>query len=124
MLKIRDVLIGFITGLLVYFIFSKIVGPKISGFTVPTFDTTLSLEQARKQADDMIKQLIDDLNKKTQTFKSPEENVKAMTEMHDNINEINKAFMKWTITKSPAPAPPTPASSPAPAPAPGPAPPM
>jgi len=122
MLKIRDVLIGFITGLLVYFIFSKIVGPKISGFTVPTFDTTLSLEQARKQADDMIKQLIDDLNKKAQTFKSPEENVKAMTEMHDNINEINKAFMKWTITKSPAPAPPTTASSPAPAP--GPAPPM
>lgn len=105
MLKIRDVLIGFITGLLVYFIFSKIVAPKISGFTVPTFDTTLSLEQARKQADDMIKQLIEDLNKKAQTFKTPEENVKAMTEMHDNINEINKAFMKWTITKPPAPSP-------------------
>jgi hypothetical protein len=106
MLKIRDVLIGFITGLLVYFIFSKIVGPKISGFAVPTFDTTLSLEQARKQADDMIKQLIDDTNKQAQTFKSPEENIKAMTEMHDNINEINKAFMKWTITKTPAPSPP------------------
>jgi hypothetical protein len=108
MLKIRDVLIGFIAGLLVYFIFSKIVAPKISGFTAPTFDATLSLEQARKQADDMSKQLIEDLNKKAQTFKTPEENMKAMTEMQDNINEINKAFMKWTFTKSPAPSPPPP----------------
>jgi gas vesicle protein len=99
MMNIRDVLIGFLVGLLAYFIFSKFVSPKISGFVQTTFDPTLTVEQARKQADDMIKQLIDDLNSKAQAFKTPEENVKAMEEMHDNVNEINKAFMKWTVTK-------------------------
>lgn len=111
MVKIPDFVLGFIVGIIVYFVIVILFGARISGFTPPSFDTSLTVEQARKQADDMIKQLIDDLNKKAREFKSTDEQVKAMTEMHDNINEINKAFMKWTVSK---PATPAPAPSPAP----------
>lgn len=112
MVKLRDFMFGFVIGIVFYFIIGILFGPRISGFTPPSFDTSLTLEQARKQADDMIKQLIEDVNKKAREFKTPDEQVKAMSEMHDNINEINKAFMKWTVSK---PANPSPAPSPAPA---------
>lgn len=119
--------IGIVIGILIYFLYSKLFGSNISGFTMEPFSATMDRAavmtsfqtQTAALTNELKAKLTDAMNAK----KSTEELITISNSYADQSNALNKAYSEWQLRHMPtvtpvasAPGPSVQAPGPSPAP--------
>jgi hypothetical protein len=93
--------IGILIGIVIYFLFSKIFGSKMSGFTMQSFSSMTDRSAVTTSFQTQTAQLTNELKSKLteaiQGNKSTEELINLSNSYADQSNELNKAYSAWQL---------------------------
>jgi hypothetical protein len=108
--------IGIVIGILIYFLYSKLFGGNVSGFTMEPFsamtDRAAVMTSFQTQTAALTNELKAKLTDAINAQKSTEELITISNSYADQSNALNKAYSEWqlrhrtdVVAASPAPAP-------------------
>ena len=108
--------IGILIGIVIYFLYSKMLGSKTSGFTMQPFssmtDRSAVTTSFQTQTATLSAELKAKLTEAMNSQKSTEELITLSNSYADQSNELNKAYAAWqlqhradVVAMAPAPAP-------------------
>lgn len=97
----RDFFIGFVAGLIVFYVLNWFFKSRSSGYTGIEFTDSMTVEEAKKLIDDEGRRLVEEVNKEVAKISGtdPMAQAKLINDAQDKVHEMNKAFVAWSAQK-------------------------
>jgi len=98
-------LIGLLVGVVIYFLFTKLVRPQVSESTIQPFEgmTDRAAVQAslKNQVTAIVTEMTTALKTAKQENKTIDEQVAISNSYTDQLNQLNKSFTEWSLRNAP-----------------------
>lgn len=97
-------LIGLLVGVVIYFLFTKLVRPQVSEYTIQPFDNMTDREAVKASAGTqtaaIVAEMISALTTAKNENKTVDERVEISNRYTDQLCQVNKSFAEWSLRHS------------------------
>ena len=98
-------LIGLLVGVVIYFLFTKLVRPQVSEYTIQPFegmtDQAAVKASLKNQVTAIVTEMTAALKTAKQENKTIDEQVAISNSYTDQLNQLNKSFTEWSLRNAP-----------------------